>query len=62
MALYSGVSPFAISDFVGIDVERVEEIYDELLELDVIEVVRERKEVALTPQGRRVAGEEMGKQ
>jgi len=62
MALYSGVSPFAISDFVGIDVERVEEIYDELLELDVIEVVRERKEVALTPQGRRVAGEEMGEQ
>jgi helix-turn-helix protein len=62
MALYSGVSPFAISDFVGTDVETVEEIYDELVELDVIEVVRERTEVALTPQGRKVAGEEMGKQ
>lgn len=60
MALYSGVSPFAISDFVGIDVERVEEIYDRLIELDVIEVVRERKEVTLTAQGRRVAGEAMG--
>lgn len=62
MALYSGVSPFAISDFVGIDVEKVEEIYDQLLELDVIEVVRERKEVSLTPEGRKVAGEAMGEQ
>ena len=62
MALYSGVSPFAISDFVGIDVERVEEIYDQLLELEVIRVVRQRKEVSLTPQGRKVAGEAMGEQ
>jgi hypothetical protein len=60
MALYSGVSPFAISEFVGIDVERVEEIYDTLVELDVVEVVRERKEVGLTAQGRKVAGEAMG--
>jgi helix-turn-helix protein len=62
MALYSGVSPFAISDFVGIDVDQVEEIYDELIELEVIEVVRERKEVSLTAQGRNVAGEAMGEQ
>jgi helix-turn-helix protein len=62
MALYSGVSPFAISEFVGIEVEKVEEIYDRLVELDVIEVVRERSEVSLTPQGRKVAGEEMGDQ
>ncbi|MHB9287855.1 CheF family chemotaxis protein [Halobacteriales archaeon Cl-PHB] len=60
MALYSGVSPFGISEFVGIDVEKVEAIYDQLIELDVIEVERERKEVALTAQGRKVAGEAMG--
>ena len=60
MALYSGVSPFAISEFVGIDVEKVEDIYDTLIELDVVEVVRERKEVGLTAQGRKVAGEAMG--
>ena len=60
MALYSGVSPFAISEFVGIDVEKVEDIYDTLVELDVVEVVRERKEVGLTAQGRKVAGEAMG--
>jgi len=62
MALYSGVSPFAISEFVGTDVEKVETIYDELIELDVIEVVRQRKEVSLTPQGRTIAGEAMGEQ
>lgn len=60
MALYSGVSPFAISEFVGVDVETVEEIYDRLLELDVIEVVRERTEVGLTARGRKVASEAMG--
>jgi helix-turn-helix protein len=60
MALYSGVSPFGISEFVGIDVERVEEIYDRLIELDVIEVERERSEVALTAQGRTVASDAMG--
>jgi len=62
MALYSGVSPFAISDFVGTDVEKVEEIYDQLIELDVIEEVRTRKEVSLTPEGRNIAGEAMGEQ
>ncbi len=60
MALYSGVSPFGISDFVGVDVERVEEIYDRLVELDVIEVVRERREVGLTARGRKVASEAVG--
>jgi len=60
MALYSGVSPFAISEFVGIDVEKVAEIYDRLIELEAIEVVRERKEVELTARGRKVAGEVMG--
>jgi len=62
MALYSGVSPFAISEFVGTDVEKVEQIYDQLIELDVIEEVRRRKEVSLTPQGRKIAGDAMGEQ
>ena len=62
MALHSGVSPFDIPNFVGIDVEKTEEIFDRLLELDVISVVRERTEVALTTKGRRVAGDRMGEQ
>jgi len=60
MALHSGVSPFDIPDFVGIEVEKAEEIIDQLIEYDVIEVERERTEVALTPQGRQVAGEAIG--
>jgi helix-turn-helix protein len=62
MALHSGVSPFDIPEFVGSDVEEIEEIYDRLIELDVIEVVRERTEVDMTAQGRSIAGESMGEQ
>jgi helix-turn-helix protein len=48
--------------FVGADVEEVEAIYDRLIELDVIEVVRERTEVEMTAQGRSVAGKTMNNQ
>lgn len=59
MALHSGVSPFEIPEFVGADVEEIEAIYDRLIELDVIEVVRERTEVEMTAQGRSVAGQSL---
>ncbi|WP_018257708.1 CheF family chemotaxis protein [Halomicrobium katesii] len=62
MALHSGVSPFDIPSFVGIDIEQSEEIFDRLIELDVISVVRERTEVQLTTKGRRVAGENISEQ
>jgi len=60
MALHSGVSPFDIPEFCGISVEKTEEIFDRLIEYDVIDVVRERSEVELSTKGRRVAGETMG--
>jgi helix-turn-helix protein len=62
MALHSGVSPFEIPEFVDSEVEDIEAIYDRLIELDVIEVVRERTEVEMTARGRSVAGETMGEQ
>jgi len=62
MALHSGVSPFEIPEFVDSDVEDIEAIYDRLIDLDVIEVVRERTEVEMTARGRSVAGETMGEQ
>jgi helix-turn-helix protein len=62
MALHSGVSPFEMPEFVGADVEEVEAIYDRLIELDVIEVVRERTEVEMTAQGRSVAEKTMNNQ
>jgi helix-turn-helix protein len=62
MALHSGVSPFDVPSFVGIDVEKTEEMFDRLLELEAISLKRERTEVELTTKGRRVAGEKMGEQ
>lgn len=60
MALHSGVSPFDLPEFVDSDVAEIEAIFDRLIELDVIETVRERTEVEMTSRGRQVASEEMG--
>ncbi|MEM4780726.1 MAG: CheF family chemotaxis protein [Halalkalicoccus sp.] len=62
MALYSGVSPFDIPDFLGKDVEVVEEAFERLIELDVLEAVRIRRDVELTARGRNVASEAMNEQ
>jgi helix-turn-helix protein len=62
MALYSGVSPFEIPDFVGMDVETVEETFERLVELDVLEEVRRRREVSLTTRGRNLASESINEQ
>lgn len=60
MALYSGVSPFQIPEFTGMDVEQVEEVYDELIEEGILEERRVRREVQLKARGRNVASEAMG--
>jgi helix-turn-helix protein len=57
MALYSGVSPFEIPDFVGLEVDEVEEIYERLIELEILDEVRQRREVTLTTRGRNLASE-----
>ena len=62
MALYSGVSSFELPEFLGMEVERVEEILDRLVELEVIEEVRTRREVALNARGRNLASEAMNEQ
>ena len=59
MALYSGVSPFEMADFVGVDVDEVEEIYQNLLEIGAVDEVRVRTEVALNAHGRNLASEAM---
>jgi helix-turn-helix protein len=59
MALYSGVSPFEMADFVGIDVEEVEEVYQKLLEVGAVDKVRVRTEVSLNAHGRNLASEAM---
>ncbi|WP_136689268.1 CheF family chemotaxis protein [Halorhabdus amylolytica] len=62
MALYSGVSPFEMADFVGLSVEEVEEIYQRLLEVGAVDEVRTRTEVSLNAQGRNMASEAMNEQ
>jgi helix-turn-helix protein len=57
MALYSGVSSFEIPDFLGMDVDEVEEIFERLIEVDVLEEVRKRREVAMKTRGRNIASE-----
>lgn len=59
LALYSGVSPFDIPEFVGLDVGEVETIYERLLEVGAVDKVRERTEVALNATGRNMASEAM---
>ena len=62
MALYSGVSPFEMADFVGLDPDEVEGIYQSLLEKGAVDKVRERTEVTLNAQGRNLASEAMNEQ
>jgi hypothetical protein len=62
MALYSGVSPFEVPDFLGMDVEEVESVFDRLIDLEVVEEIRVRREVALNARGRNIASEAMNDQ
>ena len=62
MALHSGVSPFSIPEFIERDVDEVEEIYERFLELDLVDEVRQRREVELNSRGRNIASEAMGEQ
>ncbi|MGM0605603.1 MAG: CheF family chemotaxis protein [Halobacteriota archaeon] len=62
MALYSGVSPFEIPAFLDMEVDRVEEIFERLVDVDVLEEVRIRREVALNSRGRNIASEAMNQQ
>ena len=60
MSLYTGVSPFEIPSFIGMDVNEVEEIYDRLIQLGVLKEVRKRKEVFLTTRGKNLASDALG--
>lgn len=59
LALYSGVSSLDVPEFVGMDLDSVEAIYDRLVERGLVQEVRCRREVALNPSGRDVASDSM---
>lgn len=60
MALYSGISSFEIPEFTGADVDEVEDTFERLVEQGVLDEVRRRREVALTPRGRNLASDAIG--
>jgi len=62
MALYSGVSPFEIPAFLDADIDAVEETFERLVELEIVELVRTRREVSLNSRGRNIASEAMNEQ
>lgn len=55
LALYSGVNQFRLPTFLDMEPEAVSDVYDRLIEAGVLEPVRVRREVSLTPRGRRLA-------
>jgi hypothetical protein len=61
-ALYSGVSPFDIPSFLGVDVDEVEELYVRLIDHDVLDEVRIRHEVTLNARGRSIASDVISEQ
>jgi helix-turn-helix protein len=62
MALYSGISPFKIPDFVDMDIDEVEDVYNRLMDDDILEPVRTRREVQLEARGRSIAGDAIADQ
>ena len=61
-ALYSGIEPFDIPAFLGEDVERVESLFERLIDHNVVDEVRVRREVELTARGRSIASDVIGDQ
>lgn len=62
VALYSGVSPFEVADFVGMEVDEVEATFQRLLAAGVVDEVRTRTEVVINGTGRNVASESMSEE
>jgi len=56
-ALYSGVEPFDIPEFLGLEVDRVEELFERLIDHNVVDEVRIRHEVELNAKGRSIASD-----
>ncbi|AIF69309.1 hypothetical protein PAP_04490 [Palaeococcus pacificus DY20341] len=54
LALYSGINPLEIHQFLGIREEDVERIYDEMIDEGLLKIVMIRKIVDLTMDGRKI--------
>jgi len=54
MALYSGVGPLEVHEFLGLSEKEIEEIYDRLIDKGILKIVMIRKVVDLTRDGRKI--------
>ena len=54
MALYSGLNPLEIHQFLGLTEEEIEEIYDRMIDKGLLKIVMIRKVVDLTREGRKI--------
>ncbi|WP_297535347.1 CheF family chemotaxis protein [Thermococcus sp.] len=54
MALYSGLNPLEIHQFLGISERELEEIYDKMIDRGLLKIVMIRKVVELTREGRKI--------
>ena len=60
VALYSGVSALEVPTFMEeMDVDQIELIYDKLISYGLVELIRLRKDVKLTPKGRNIVNKKM---
>lgn len=57
LALHSGVRPFDIPEFIGADVETVEDAFDRLVAQGIVDRVRVRQEVELNATGRNIVAD-----
>ncbi|NJE62586.1 CheF family chemotaxis protein [Thermococcus sp. 21S7] len=54
MALYSGLNPLEVHQFLGLDEREIEEIYDKMIDKGLLKIVMIRKVVNLTREGRKI--------
>ncbi|CAB50452.1 CheF family chemotaxis protein [Pyrococcus abyssi] len=54
VALYSGINPLELHQFLGITEKEIEEIYDRMIDKGLLKIVMIRKIVDLTNEGRKI--------
>ncbi|AMM53319.1 CheF family chemotaxis protein [Pyrococcus kukulkanii] len=54
VALYSGIDPLELHQFLGVSEKEIEEIYDRMIDKGLLKIVMIRKVVDLTNEGRRL--------
>ncbi|WP_048055926.1 CheF family chemotaxis protein [Pyrococcus sp. ST04] len=54
VALYSGIDPLELHQFLGITEKEIEEIYDRMIDKGLLKIIMIRKVVDLTNEGRRL--------